>query len=134
MAFGRYYIRRNGTNGPAADTLSFQITSNGNPWKWAAVRGNKADNTSLQQITLTKTSAGVDLTVIVTANDRSLVNSFYEVAIGDDASSPTDAEVSPNGKPRQPQATIVQLNSSGWVMDRDPPPPPTGAFLPKVNL
>ncbi|MBL8743910.1 MAG: hypothetical protein JNK04_22535, partial [Myxococcales bacterium] len=93
-----------------------------------------ADGTSLAQIILTKTAAGVELRVPVTANDTSLVNSFYEVAIGDDNSSPTDAQVSPNAKPRQAQATIQQLGSTGWVMDRDPPPPPTGAFLPKVNL
>ncbi len=125
MTFARYYATRNSKPGADNDKLVIPIVNSGGlTWTWAAVRGRNADGTRLTSISLVDGLRSVTLTAPVVAGSPALVNSKYEIVIGDAASSPDDASVVAAGKPVQDRPGIDPVGNTGWAMDRDPPPPP----------
>ena len=132
MAFARYYVHRNSQVSPNYDTLVINVTV----WTWAAVRGRLKDGkTKISPIPFVDGTNSVSLTAVVTSGNNALADSLYEIVFGDASSSPTDADIVAECKPVQTGANITFVANGGWVMDRDPPPPPMSwAFEPKVNL
>ena len=136
MTIARYYIKRLPLTDPPADNAL--VLRAPNPWTWAIVRGVLADRTTrVSGIALSGGRDRVTLTVPISAGDRRLEGSSYELVIGDSFSSPNDLTLLPERQPQLNGAGITLNNLRGfdWVMDRDPPPPPgSWAFDPEVYI
>jgi hypothetical protein len=132
MAYARYYVHRNAQISTNYNTLVINVTS----WKWAAVRGRLANGTTqITPIPLADGANSVTLTAVVASGNTTLANSLYEIVFGDASSSPTDPDIAAECKPMHAGANISFVSNGGWVMDRDPPPPPMAwAFEPQVDL
>jgi hypothetical protein len=132
MAFARYYVHRNAEVSTNYNTLVINVTW----WKWAAVRGRLSNGTSrITPIPLADGTNSVTLTAVVTSGDTTLANSLYEIVFGDASASPTDPEIEAECQPVETGSNISFVSNGGWVMDRDPPPPPMDwAFEPQVDL
>lgn len=123
MTIARYYVQRlRLASPPSDDTLTIRTP---NPWTWARIRGATAAGVRRSPIRFVGGTDRVQLTVVVSAADRSLESSRYEIVFGDGSTSPTDAGLRPPGQRIVTAANVTLNNSEGyWKMDRDPPPPP----------
>lgn len=132
MAFARYYVHRNSQVSTNYNTLVINVTV----WTWAAVRGRLKDGTTrITPIPFVDGTNCVLLTATLTSGDMHLEQSIYEIVFGNASSAPTDADIVAECKPVVTGANISFVGNAGWVMDRDPPPPPMAwAFEPQINL
>jgi hypothetical protein len=132
MAYARYYVHRNGQISTNYNTLVINVTV----WTWAAVRGRMKDSTTqITPIPFVDGTNCVLLTATLTSGDTSLEDSLYEIVFGDASNSPTTPAIAAECRPIVTGANISFVGNAGWVMDRDPPPPPMAwAFGPQVNL
>lgn len=139
MTIARYYLQRLPfVVPPAEDTLTIRAP---NPWTWARIRGADASHNRLSPIRFSGGIDRVSLVVSVSAADRHLENSRYEIVLGDSHSSPTDPALTAPAQHIIVGTGITFNNPQGFTkMDRDPPPPPGGdwtfnwSFEPAINI